>query len=144
MAWLGTALWVTGGTYLLVVDKPLWKNDLPALLVYFFIGVTAVAGFAFVRFQFRRRERGAAWSNACITIAARRWMTTGPTARELQPMPFEDEGIEFPRAVTEEAKRQVDGWRGFRGFNGPKLSEYLAYLVMALIAIMVVVRAASV
>lgn len=56
-------------------------------------------------------------------------------------MPFEEEGIEFPRAVTEEAMRQLDGWRGF---NGPRRSEYLAYLVMAAFAIMVIVRAATV
>ena len=140
MAWLGTALWVSGAAYLLGAKAPLWKNDLPAGLVYALIVTAAAAGFAFVWFQFRGRERGAAWSNACITVAAR-WATTGPTERELEPMPFKKERIEFPRAVTEEATRQLDGWRGF---NGPRRSEYLAYLVMAAFAIMVIVRATTV
>jgi hypothetical protein len=138
MAWLGTVLWVTGASYLVVSEHTFWNNYSPAALLYVFIVVAGAAGFAFVRFQFKRRERAAAWSNSCLRVAAT-WARTAPTEDEIEPAEVEP-GIWFPRAVTDEATRQLNSWRGF---NGPRRSEYLAYLIMAVFAIMVIVRAAT-
>lgn len=51
MAWLGTALWVSGAAYLLGAKSPLWKNDLPAGLVYALIVAYRRHGRSRVRFR---------------------------------------------------------------------------------------------
>lgn len=138
MAWVGTALWMTAASYLLVQEPRFWNMYSQKWLVYAAIATALIAGFAFVRFQFKRREQAAAYSNACMNVAAR-WLTRSPTEKELLPDPVE-KGIEFPAAVTAEVKSQLESWRGF---EGPRVSEYLTYFVMAVFAIMVIVRVAT-
>jgi hypothetical protein len=141
MAWLGTALWITGAASFVLVPQNSWNGYSPKGLLYTAMITAGAAGFAFVRFQFKRREMAAALSNACINVATT-WISNGPTAKDLEARSV-DKGINVPSAVADEVKDQLETWKQ-SWFAGPRFSEYLTYVVMAVFAVMVIIRAASV
>jgi hypothetical protein len=141
MAWLGAVLWITATSYLLVQDSKFWGTYSLKWLLYLWIIAAFVVAMAFVRFQFRGRERAAAYTNACVNVAAR-WLSAKPNQGDLEPTEVRIERwISFPAAVTREVEEQLKNWRSFKG---PRITEYLTYFVMAVSTFMLIVRMATV
>jgi len=123
MGFTAAALYLASATAVVGQAPALWEWKVPHLLLEILLAVSCLAGFAFVVWQLRLREKAADIVLACTTVATTLLSSESP----LDSTPASYKGLTFPKVLVDELD-SVGRRRGL--LEGPRVSEFITYVVM--------------